>query len=86
MDLETTRGYIRHRCSMPAVRARNSPTRHRPHSSGKSGGVPRLVNKLADFAMVYAVTSDKPVVDEVVDEVLADDIFLEMRDPTGGGR
>jgi general secretion pathway protein A len=25
----------------------------------KSGGVPRLVNKLADFAMVYAVTSDK---------------------------
>jgi general secretion pathway protein A len=45
--------------------------------------VPRLVNKLADFAMVYAVTSDKPVVDEeVIDEVLADDIFLEMRDPT----
>jgi hypothetical protein len=31
--------------------------------------------------MVYAVTSDKSVVDEdVIDEVLADDIFLEMKD------
>jgi general secretion pathway protein A len=68
---------------MPAARARNSPTARWTASTAKSGGMPRLVNKLADFAMVYAVTSDKPVVDEeVIDEVLADDIFLEMRDPT----
>jgi hypothetical protein len=32
--------------------------------------------------MVYAVTSDKVVVDRgIVDEVLADDIFIETVDP-----
>jgi type II secretory pathway predicted ATPase ExeA len=81
MDLETTRGYVRHRLQHAGGSGDEFTDRAVERIYLKSGGVPRLVNKLADFAMVYAVTSDKSVVDEdVIDEVLADDIFLEMRD------
>jgi hypothetical protein len=42
-----------------AVRARNSPTGPSTSSTASRTAFPRLINKLADFAMVYAVTSDK---------------------------
>jgi general secretion pathway protein A len=42
-----------------------------------SDGVPRLVNKYADFAMVYAASSDLNQVDEAtVGEVVADGLFM----------
>jgi type II secretory pathway predicted ATPase ExeA len=42
-----------------------------------SRGIPRLVNKLCDFAMVYAATEERRVVDEaIVEEVLDDGIFV----------
>ncbi|MEO0872252.1 MAG: ATPase, partial [Pseudomonadota bacterium] len=48
----------------------------------QSGGVPRLVNKIADFAMVYAVTADKQTVDAtIIHELMSDNIFLKTVDP-----
>jgi len=42
-----------------------------------SRGIPRLVNKLCDFSMVYAATEERHVVDEaIVEEVLDDGIFV----------
>ena len=42
-----------------------------------SHGIPRLVNKLCDFAMVYTATEERRVVDAaIVEEVLDDGIFL----------
>ncbi|ETX13224.1 ATPase [Roseivivax halodurans JCM 10272] len=40
-------------------------------------GVPRLVNKLCDIAMVYAFSADSPVVDaETVEQVIADGLLV----------
>lgn len=42
-----------------------------------SRGIPRLVNKLCDFSLVYAATEERRVVDAaIVEEVLEDGIFL----------
>ncbi|MEM7642014.1 MAG: AAA family ATPase [Pseudomonadota bacterium] len=81
MDVETTRSYVRHRL------------RHAGGTGGEftdeaidmihvhSGGIPRLINKLCDFSMVYAMTSDRPVIDDsVVVEVLDDDLFVTTHD------
>jgi hypothetical protein len=59
MDLETTRGYVRHRLQHAGGSGEEFTDGAVDRIYSQSGGVPRLVNKLADFAMVYAVTSDK---------------------------
>lgn len=42
-----------------------------------SHGIPREINKICDLALVYAVSSDKKVVDEhLVNELLADGVIL----------
>jgi general secretion pathway protein A len=49
-----------------------------------SQGIPRLVNKLCDFAMVYAATEERKVVDgAIIEEVLEDGIFLPAVHSTG---
>ncbi|WP_095587761.1 ExeA family protein [Actibacterium ureilyticum] len=45
-----------------------------------SEGIPRMVNKLCDFAMVYAAATEQRHVDaETIEDVLRDNIFLETR-------
>lgn len=81
MDAETTGGYIKHRL-------RHAGGTGEEFSLGaidlihiSSGGVPRLVNKLADISMVYAVTAEQTYISRLtVQEVLNDNIFLEMTD------
>jgi type II secretory pathway predicted ATPase ExeA len=47
-------------------------------------GIPRLVNKLCDFAMVYAATEERQIVDAaIIEEVLEDGIFLPAVTSTG---
>jgi type II secretory pathway predicted ATPase ExeA len=44
-----------------------------------SEGVPRLVNKYADFAMVYAATSNMTRIEvEIIEEILNDGLFLHQ--------
>jgi len=83
LDLESTEEYIRHRLRHAGGTGEEFTREAIEMIYWQSGGVPRLINKMADFAMVYAVTADKTVVDAaVIDEVLGDDIFLKTVDPT----
>ena len=82
LDLEATEAYVRHRLRHAGGTGEEFSSEAIELIYWHSTGVPRLVNKLADFAMVYAVTAGKMVVDEAtVQEVLADDIFLMTANP-----
>ncbi|MEM7508836.1 MAG: AAA family ATPase [Pseudomonadota bacterium] len=77
MDLETTEAYIRHRL----VKAGGTGTEFTSGAMALihkyTDGVPRLVNKYADFGMVYAASEDRKIVDEkTICEVVANGLFL----------
>ena len=44
---------------------------------GSSGGVPRLVNQLCDFCMIYtSINNSRLVLASTVEQVLADGVFF----------
>ena len=78
MDLDTTKAYIRHRL----VHAGGTGAEFHDGAIAlihqRSRGVPRLINKFADFAMVYAATSEQNVIDELtIAEIFRDGLFLD---------
>ena len=79
MDLKTVRGYISHRLKV-AGRTRTvfgKPAVALIHKT--TGGVPRLVNRLCDLAMVYAFNRGNKLVSEaIVQQVLDDGAFLAV--------
>ena len=77
MDPQTTENYIRHRL-VHAGGTGEEFTRGAIALIHKySEGVPRLVNKYADFSMVYAASADLARVDEMtVCEVISDGLFV----------
>lgn len=82
MDLDTTIAYVRHRLVHAGGTGEEFHKGAIKLIHKHSGGIPRLVNKLADFAMVYASTSDHSIIDEVVIyEILRDGMFLTTLDP-----
>lgn len=82
LDLEATEGYIRHRLRHAGGTGEEFTDDAIEMIYWQSGGVPRLVNKLADFAMVYAVTAEKARVDgATVEEVMGDNLFLNTAQP-----
>lgn len=77
MDLATVQGYVQHRLQ----HAGGSGTEFTPGAIDlvyeATGGVPRLVNKLCDFCLVYAATEEKRSIDrDTVREVMNDGIFV----------
>lgn len=77
MDLDTTEAYVRHRLVHAGGTGQEFTRGAIALIHRYSNGVPRLVNKYADFAMVYAASSDRTIVDEMtVCEVNADDLFV----------
>lgn len=77
MDPETVTQYIRHRL----IAAGGSGEEFTDDACAlvhlKTGGVPRLVNQLCDFAMLYAWSSETPkVAIQTVQQVLDDGVFL----------
>lgn len=81
MDLPTTRGYIRHRLehvggtgaeiTSQAVRAIHEEAR----------GVPRMINKLCDLALVYAASAERGKVSAtIVRELIDDGLVLRSED------
>ena len=77
MDLETTNAYIRHRLQHAGGTGEEFTQGAVALIQKYSDGVPRLVNKYADFAMVYAASSDLSQVDETtVCEVVSDGLFM----------
>lgn len=83
LDLVATEAYMRHRLRHAGGTGDEFTDEAIEMIYWQSGGVPRLVNKLADFAMVYAVTAEKTQVDAaIVEEVTGDDIFVMTVDPS----
>jgi hypothetical protein len=77
-------GYIRHGCAMPAARARSSPTAPSPASTANRRR-PAAGQQACGFRHGLCRHLRQDVIDaDIVDEVLADDIFLDMADPDRG--
>lgn len=78
MDLETTKAYVRHRLTHAGGTGQEFNDGAIALIHQRSRGVPRLVNKFADFAMVYAASSDHPTIDELtICQVFQDNLFLD---------
>ena len=77
MDLATVQGYVQHRLQHAGGTGTEFTAGAVEMIFDQTDGVPRLVNKLCDFCLVYAATEDRRTVDrDVVQEVLDDGIYL----------
>ncbi len=74
LDADETARYINHRLARAAIGAPlefSRPVTDRIHA--RSGGVPRLINVIADATLVFGYGEERAVIDEaLVDEVIAD--------------
>ena len=77
LDRAAVAGYIQHRLSYVGGTGSEFTAEAIDLVHKHSHGIPRLVNKLCDFAMVYAATEERRIVDaSIVEEVLGDGVFL----------
>ncbi len=79
MEPDAVDEYIAHRLSVAGAKGRIFDADASALIADASGCVPRLVNQLADLAMLYAYTSDAQRVERsMVRQVLEDGAFLAM--------
>ena len=84
LDRAAVAGYIQHRLAHVGGTGSEFTAEAIDLVHEHSRGIPRLVNKLCDFAMVYAATEERRVVDgAIIEEVLEDGIFLPAVPTTG---
>jgi type II secretory pathway predicted ATPase ExeA len=86
MDLPTMREYIKHRLSVAGRTRRLFTADAVTLIHEKTGGVPRMVNRLCDLALVYAFTAGRKSVDPaIINDVLHDGAFfpVDTDDPKG---
>lgn len=77
LDRAAIAGYVQHRLSHVGGTGAEFTAEAIDLVHQHSHGIPRLVNKMCDFAMVYAATEERRVVDAaIIEEVLEDGIFL----------
>jgi general secretion pathway protein A len=77
MDAPTVRAYIEHRMQKAGAAPGIFSERACQLIYEATGGVPRLVNQLCDFVLVYAFTDGQEVVgEEIVRRVLDDGVFF----------
>lgn len=73
LDLTEVAGYVSHRLAVAGAVTELFDASAMALVHQASGGIPRLVNQLCDYALVYAFSESLPVVDAtVVHQVLAD--------------
>jgi len=76
MDPDTVAAYISHRLKVAGGKGNEFTKQACERIHEVSKGIPRLVNQICDFAMVYAATSEeKLVLSSTVDQVVADGVF-----------
>lgn len=79
MDEETTGNYIRHRLRHAGGSGKEFTDDAIALIQMHSDGVPRMVNKLCDFGIVYAVAAELRTVDaSLIREVLKDGLFMPL--------
>ena len=77
MDVDTTSDYITHRLRVAGGTGDEFTQEARGRIFDVTQGVPRLVNQLSDFCMVYAMADNEPLVlSSTVEQVLADEVFF----------
>ncbi|ABV95120.1 Type II secretory pathway [Dinoroseobacter shibae DFL 12 = DSM 16493] len=84
MDRDTMGEYVQHRMKHAGGSGHEFTDQALDRIYQASEGVPRLVNKLCDFALLYTATENRDVVTaSAVDEVLSDGIFVGNFDQLG---
>lgn len=73
MSLDTAFGYVAHRLKHAGGTGEEFTIEAIRHIYEESGGIPRVINKLCDMALVYAYSGDKKKVDWVTIKELTDD-------------
>lgn len=83
MDLETTRAYIHHRLRHVGGTGEEFTPEAINHIHEEADGIPRMVNKLCDLALVYAASAaEERVGVETIEELIGDGLILApFRDP-----
>ncbi len=77
MDRDNVAAYISHRLRVAGGQGNEFTKQACDRVYQASHGIPRLVNQLCDFAMVYAATADeKLVLSSTVDQVIGDGVFF----------
>ena len=77
LDAESVRDYIRHRLIAAGGSGEEFTDEACALVHHETGGVPRLVNQLCDFAMLYAWSGEVRVVDaDIVEQVLSDGVMF----------
>jgi type II secretory pathway predicted ATPase ExeA len=84
MDLATVQGYVQHRLQHAGGTGTEFSADAIDVIFEMSGGIPRLVNKLCDFCLVYAATEERRIIGrDTVREVINDGIFLGSHEVLG---
>lgn len=83
MDLETTSSYIAHRLKHAGGSGKEFAADAIYQIHGESEGIPRVINKLCDLALVYASSGPTKTVDvATIKELINDGLFLKpIREP-----
>ncbi|MEM9435417.1 MAG: AAA family ATPase [Pseudomonadota bacterium] len=77
-DKTETTAYIRHRLNMAGGTGHEITPLAMPIIYEHSGGIPRIINKLCDLALVYAAAGNRlRVTPKVLEEVLGDNLLLK---------
>lgn len=77
LDADSVRDYIRHRLVTAGGTGEEFTDEACALIHRETGGVPRLVNQLCDFAMLYAWSGEVRVIDaEIVEQVLGDGVMF----------
>ena len=85
MDAATTGEYIRHRLRQVGGTGQEFAPEAIARIHVEAEGVPRMVNKICDLALVYASAADRRIVEPgLIDELIADGLVLQARPPAPG--
>ncbi len=77
-DLPTTRAYIRHRLMHVGGTGQEITTSAMRHIFEEANGIPRMINKLCDLALVYAASSGQEKVGlPIIRELVRDGLILK---------
>ncbi|MDQ2089662.1 AAA family ATPase [Marimonas arenosa] len=83
LNAEAVALYIDHRMQMAGGSGKKFTPEACKRIHDATGGVPRLVNQLCEFALLYAWSSESGIVDEqIVKQVLDDGVFFGERQPS----
>lgn len=82
LDLSNTRRYIEHRLKRVGGNGEEISSSAVEEVFRESKGVPRVINKFCEMAMIYAASIEKKTVEiELIEEMLGDGLFVKTQEP-----